>query len=240
MNLNQILLIDIETVPQQPNFNELSTDWKNLWIEKASRYYNQQEPTPPESSYQERAGILAEFGKIICICVGLLIDEGNNKPLKLKVKKIYGHNEKDLLTAFVNICDRFQLSRKRFYFAGHNIKEFDVPYLCRRMLINGLHLPKYLQLHAQKPWDNAMVDTLVWWRFGDYKNYISLNLLTAALGIPSPKTGIDGKMVRAQYYEHQNLEGIAQYCAQDVIAVANIVLKFLDHSLLDPNNIEIE
>ncbi len=234
MNLNELLLIDIETVPQHENYDILTTPWQELWASKASKYGAAANQTPYES-YSDRAGIMAEFGKIICISTAYFFTD-ENKKIKLKQKTISSHNETHLLNDFILLCDSFLRSKKAVVFTGHNIKEFDIPYICRRLLINGIMLPKYLQINNLKPWETNLVDTLHWWRFGDYKNYTSLQLIATALNIPSSKTDMDGSMVRDVYYIEKNLEKIAKYCAQDVQVVAQVIQKYIGRELLNEND----
>jgi 3'-5' exonuclease len=235
-SLSNLLLLDIETVPCAADFNVLPEIWKKLWTEKISK--TMPESLTPDESFLQRAGILAEFGKVICISTGYFF-EGTNKELCLKLKSICGHDEHEVLKSFLQICNSFYNHKKQFRFAGHNIKEFDVPYLCRRMLINHIELPTYLQLHGKKPWEADMADTLQWWKFGDYKNYVSLNLLAHALDVPTSKTDMDGSMVRTVYYEEQNLPRIVEYCQKDVVVVANLLLRFNNMALLEEDNIFI-
>lgn len=235
MNIEHFLLLDIETVPQQPSFHLLDEQWQQLWTEKSSRYpFNAERP--PETTYTDRAGILAEFGKIVCISTGYFYAD-RHKQLCLHVHTLCGHNEKTLLEQFLLVVQQFIRKKKIFEFAGHNIKEFDIPYLCRRMTVHNMPLPSCLQLNGQKPWETQIFDTLTWWKFGDYKNYISLKLLTAVLGLPSAKEGMDGSMVQDVYYKEQDLLKIATYCAGDVEAVARILLKFKNEKALHPGNI---
>ncbi len=236
LSIYDLLMVDIETVPQQPEYAQLPDSWKNLWNDKISKTVP--ENYSPDDSYLQKAGILAEFGKVVCISTGYFT-LNENKTLTLRLKSIYGHNEKDLLRSFIELVDKLHRHNKNFEFAGHNIREFDIPYLCRRMLINNIQLPVYLQLHGAKPWDVKMVDTLQWWKFGDYKNYVSLNLLANVLGIPTSKTDIDGSMVQHVYYKENNLPRIVEYCQRDVVVVANIVLRFKNIPLLNEADIII-
>jgi predicted PolB exonuclease-like 3'-5' exonuclease len=230
-----LFLIDIETIPQFPSFQMLTEEWKFLWNEKVSK--TMPENTTLEESYLQRAGILAEFGRIICISTGYFF-ENSSKQLCLKIKSIYGHDEKVLLESFLQINNKFFQHNKQFQYCGHNIKEFDMPYICRRLLINNLPLPDYLQLHGAKPWEVRMADTLQFWKFGDYKNYISLNLLAGVLGVPSSKSAdMDGSMVKKVYYEDNNLPKIVDYCQRDVVVVANVMLRFKNLPLVEESNI---
>ena len=235
-SIYDLLMIDIETVPQFQDHEQLPDLWKSLWFDKISKTVP--ENVTPTESYLQKAGILAEFGKIICISTGYLI-LNENKELTLRVKSIYGHDEKIILQSFSDLIDKLHKHNKNFEFAGHNIREFDIPYICRRMLINQMQLPAYLHLHGAKPWDVKMVDTLQWWKFGDYKNYVSLNLLANVLGIPTSKTDIDGSMVQHVYYKEKNLPRIVEYCQRDVVVVANIVLRFKNLPLLKEENVII-
>lgn len=231
-----LLLLDIETVPCYNTFEMLPREWKLLWVDKISK--TMPENISPEESYLLRAGILAEFGKIICISTGYFYENADNK-ICLKIKSIFGDDEKFLLQNFLQITDAFYKVNSRFQFAGHNIREFDIPYICRRLLINSMDLPYYLQLHGAKPWEIEMIDTLQWWKFGDYKNYISLNLLAGVLGISTSKGDMDGSRVRDVYYEDKDLERIKVYCEKDVVVVANIILKFKNLPLLEDNCVAI-
>jgi uncharacterized protein YprB with RNaseH-like and TPR domain len=220
--LDQLLLLDIETTPAAPSLEHLSGDMQQLWRDKNAK-------TLPVSSNEEiawfdKAGIYAEFGKIICVSVGFFSIENNRYQLRLK--SFYGDDEKELLKDFLELIARFHTKHPRFQFAGHNIREFDIPFICRRSVIHHLSLPQPLQLHGFKPWEVPMLDTLHLWRFGDNRYYISLKLLTAVMGIATPKDDIDGSMVGKVYWEEKDLERIVTYCQKDVLAVAQLLLKF--------------
>jgi len=189
-----------------------------------------------EEAYQQRAGILAEFGKVICISTGFFYQDKTGK-VCLKIKSIYGDDEAELLRQFVELSNKFYKHKRSFQYAGHNIREFDIPYLCRRMVINQIPLPHYLNIYGAKPWEITMTDTMQWWRFGDYKNYISLSLLAHALGIPTSKDDIDGSMVQHVYYNEKNLQRIVNYCEKDVIVVARIIQRFKNLPLIEQENI---
>ena len=233
--LTEMLLIDIETVPSYNSFESLRDEIKLLWVDKISKTMPE---ISPEESYSLRAGILAEFGKIICISIGFY-HEDENGILCLRVKSICCEDESDLLHKFIKIADSFLHLNKRIVFGGHNIKEFDIPFICRRMLINNIALPAYLQLNGLKPWETEMADTMQWWKFGDYKNYISLNLLACVLGVPTSKGDMDGSQVQHVYYNENDLKRIVTYCEKDVIAVANIILRFRNKPILYDVNIKV-
>jgi predicted PolB exonuclease-like 3'-5' exonuclease len=191
--------------------------------------------TDGAEGYAARAGIYAEFGKIICISVGHFHQEHDR--YHLRVKSFYGDEEKEVIDAFLNLADQYAARKKELLFAGHNIREFDIPYICRRAIINQCHLPDILQLHNLKPWEVRMVDTLHLWRFGDHKHYTSLKLLAAILGIPTPKDDIDGSMVAETYWKDHDLQRIAIYCQKDVITVAQLLLRFKGLFLLQDDQV---
>jgi 3'-5' exonuclease len=231
--LENLLIIDIETVSEKENYNSLDIQWKELWKDKVDR--SLPENTSAEEYYPLRAGVMAEFAKIICISIGYFRKEG--KSFQLRIKSIYGDNEKELLQSFVATVDQLESVRSNRSFTGHNIKEFDIPFLCRRLLVNDLPIPDYLDFQNMKPWETNMIDTFQHWRFGDYKNYTSLKLLAATLGIPSPKDDIDGSMVGEVYWKEKDLRRIANYCQKDVVTVANIVLRFKNLPLLSESEV---
>lgn len=236
INLTNLLVIDIETVPSVPDFQHLDEEWKVLWEDKISK--TMPENFSLEESYLQRAGILAEFGKIICISTGFFYHDATGKTC-FKIKSFSGDDETAILHSFVDLLNKYRDKRGIFSVTGHNVKEFDIPYICRRMLINNIPLPDYLQLSGKRPWETNIVDTMELWKFGDYKNYVSLKLLAAVLGIATPKDDIDGSMVRDVYYGEQNLPRIVTYCQKDVVTVANIILRFKHLPYLEKENITI-
>ncbi|PID67973.1 MAG: 3'-5' exonuclease [Flavobacteriia bacterium] len=233
VQLSDILFIDIETVPLHPTFEALNAVEQDLFAQKTA-YQRQAGQHRPEDFY-ERAGIWAEFGKIICISVGFftVIDRQE----QFRVKSFYGE-EQVLLSAFSDLLNT-HFSEKRHLLCAHNGKEFDFPYIARRMVILGLPLPEKLNLFGKKPWEVAHLDTMELWKFGDYKHYTSLKLLTHILGIPSPKEDIDGSQVAAVYYRDQDLKRIVAYCERDVVAIAQIVLKYKHKPLLKDEQISV-
>jgi len=235
IRLENLLLIDIETVSEKPDFNELSTDWQELWQEKVQRQLP--DDITAAEFYPQRAGVMAEFSKVICISVGYFKREG--KTFQFRLKSFYGDDEKILLQDFIAALQKMEVSNNRWSFTGHNIKEFDIPFICRRLLINGMPIPAFLDFQNMKPWETNMIDTFQYWRFGDYKHYTSLKLLAAALNVPSPKDDIDGSMVGDVYWNEKNLERIVTYCEKDVVTTANIILRFKNMPLLTVEQIEI-
>jgi DNA polymerase elongation subunit (family B) len=233
--LENLLLIDIETVPQYPSFDLLNEDWKQLWEEKTQR--SLPDFTTAAEYYPQRAGVLAEFAKIVCISIGFFTKQGPS--IQLRLKSFFGDDEKKLLQEFITTLNQMESKNNKWCFAGHNIKEFDIPFICRRLLINGLNIPVYLDFQNMKPWDTNTVDTFQYWRFGDYKNYTSLKLLAASLGVPSPKDDIDGSMVAEVYWKEKNLQRIATYCQKDVVTTGNIILRFKNMELLKADDVVI-
>jgi len=231
ISLTDYLFLDIETVPQIYDFEQLSEKEKKLF-EKKVRFKIKEDQTVKD--LYEQAGILAEFGKIIVISVGFFT---GNDSLEYRVKSFASDNEKELLESFNQLLNSNYFKRKELRLCAHNGKEFDFPYIARRMIINGINLPEVLKVHGKKPWETSFCDTMELWRFGDYKNYTSLELLTHVLGIPSPKTDIEGKDVARVYYKEQNLERIKNYCENDVIAVAQIMLRYMGQNILQEKNI---
>ena len=233
--LENLLLIDIETVPQHPSFDLLNDDWKQLWEEKTLR--SLPDFTSAAEFYPQRAGVMAEFAKIVCISIGYFAKQ--NAALQLRLKSFFGDDEKKLLQDFIATVNQMETKNNKWSFAGHNIKEFDIPFICRRLIINGLRIPPYLDFQNMKPWDTNTIDTFQYWRFGDYKNYTSLKLLAAALGVPSPKDDIDGSMVAEVYWKERNLQRIATYCQKDVVTTGNIILRFKNLELLKEEQVVV-
>jgi DNA polymerase elongation subunit (family B) len=231
IDLQQVLVLDVETVPQYPSFKELPAEYQQLWDQK-TRFQRRDGETAAE--FYSRGGILAEFGKIICISVGIFSKK--TETLTLRVKSFYGDDEKEVIQSFIDLLNKQSDS---LILCAHNGKEFDFPYLCRRMLINGLQIPVQLNIHGKKPWEIMHLDTMDLWKFGDYKNYTSLNLLAAVFNIPSPKDDIDGSMVHKVYWEDNDLERIRIYCEKDVITTAQILLKFKSLAALSTDQITI-
>lgn len=230
LNLENILFLDIETVPETQNFNELDKTKQELWDAK-SRYQRKEEFSAEE--FYDRAGIWAEFGKIICISVGYFTNQGETR--LFRTTSFYGE-EPTLLRDFKNLLIS-HFSQAKHLLCAHNGKEFDFPYIARRMIIHNIELPYKLNLFGKKPWEVPHLDTLELWKFGDYKTYTSLKLMTNVLGIPSPKDDIDGSEVYKTYYEDNDIDRIIVYCEKDTIAVAQIFLRLRGESILEDDEI---
>ncbi len=230
LNLENILFLDIETVPETQYFSDLDDVKQDLWASKTQ--YQRKDEFTPEAFY-DRAGIWAEFGKIVCISVGYF--NINREKRRFRVTSFYG-DEVKILKDFKNLL-MSHFNTAKHLLCAHNGKEFDFPYIARRMIIKDVELPHKLNLFGKKPWEVAHLDTLDLWKFGDYKNYTSLKLLTNVLGIPSPKDDIDGSEVCRVYYEENEIDRIVIYCEKDTIAVAQIFLRLRGDSLLTKDEI---
>ena len=239
-DLQKIMFLDIETVPQTSDYSELSSELAHIWEDKYSLLQKRmpekyRDETTAAEAFNSSAGIYSEFGKIVCISVGFVHFQGVE--MHFRTKSFAGDDERLLLIEFTHLIAKF-CTTKEHTLCGHNIKEFDIPYICRRMLINGLALPSIFQIAGKKPWEISFIDTLELWKFGDYKNYSSLKLLTAVFGIPTPKDDIDGSQVASVYYNEKNLKRIATYCQKDVLATAQVFLRMNGFDLIKEDNIE--
>lgn len=230
INLEHILFLDIETVPQHQYFDELDDASKVLWKQKSQ--YQRKEDFSAEEFY-ERAGIWAEFGKIVCISVGYFVIKGDIR--NFRVTSFYG-DEVKILNDFKSLLES-HFYKPCHLLCAHNGKEFDFPYIARRMIINRIDIPFKLDLFGKKPWEVPHLDTLELWKFGDYKTYTSLKLMAHVLGIPSPKDDIDGSEVRGVFYEENDIDRIVVYCEKDTVTVAQILLRLRNEDILNPHEI---
>ncbi|MES2107810.1 MAG: 3'-5' exonuclease [Bacteroidota bacterium] len=228
-DLHNLMVIDIETVPQYSSHDQVPEVFQKLWDAKTQ--YQRKDQTA--EAFYERAGIWAEFGKIICISMGIFT---NGRNAGLRVKSVASHDEKELLEKFAAILNSQPQS---LILCAHNGKEFDFPYICRRMLVNGVKIPAQLELSGKKPWEINHLDTMELWKFGDYKNYTSLSLLTAIFNIPTPKDDIDGSMVGSVYWVDNDLDRICTYCQKDVIATAQLLKRYRGEDLIPDECITI-
>lgn len=226
LNIEHILFLDIETVPEFENWSMLDEDVKELWALK-TQYQRKEEYTAEE--FYNRAGIWAEFGKIVCISLGYFVLKGDVR--QFRTKSFYGE-ESTILKDFKVLLET-HFNRPHHILCAHNGKEFDFPFIARRMIIHKIELPFKLNLFGKKPWEIPHLDTLELWKFGDYKHYTSLKLLTKILGVPSPKDDIDGSQVRDVFYKDKAIDRIIAYCEKDVVAVAQIFLRLRNDELLD-------
>lgn len=240
IDIANILFLDIECVSGQANLDDLDETFQELWHYKAKSILKK--PTDltgeeMEEAYRDRAAIYAEFGKIVCISVGFVIRDAENK-LGVRLKSFSHQDEKQLLKAFCQLLTQHYNDPSRYYICGHNVKEFDIPYICRRLVVHQLEFPALLQIHGKKPWETKfLLDTMELWKFGDNKNFTSLKLLAALLGFPSPKDDIDGSEVGRVYWEEQDIDRISLYCEKDVLATVQLFLRYRRMPILTPDQV---
>ncbi len=243
-DLYNILFLDVETVPAVSDYEEMNEELQELWAVKARSILRK----PAEElefdeiveTFQTRAGIYAEFGKIVCISVGFLTRQADNPEPILRLKSFANHIEGNLLEDFSELLAKHFNNPDKFALCGHNIREFDIPYICRRILVNQLPFPRLLDIAGKKPWETKhLLDTMEMWKFGDYKNYTSLRLLAAIFGFPSPKDDMDGSEVAGVYWEERDLDRIAAYCEKDVLATVQLFLKMRRQPVLRPDQVVI-
>lgn len=231
VDFDTILFLDIETVSQHSDFAELTEDTQKLWEKKSQRIVDEGQTA---ADCYRKAGIFAEFGKIVCISVGYIKTQDGIRTLR--IKSFYGDDEKKLLTEFNALVSKY-FNTYDHYLCAHNGKEFDFPYIARRTLIHGLTIPSCLDTRGMKPWEVKHFDTLELWRFGDFKNYTSLETLTHIFNIPSPKDDITGAQVGDVYWNEKDVKRIATYCQKDVVAIVQLFLRFKNEKLIDEDNI---
>ncbi len=234
VDLEKILFLDIETVPGVWKFEDLDEKAAELYLSK-NKYIQERDGLSNDQVY-EKAGVFAEFGKIVCISCGIVADKSTGKEIRLK--SFYGDDEKELLLDFAKMLNN-HYNTPYHILCGHNAKEFDFPYIARRMLINGIDLPETLDIAGKKPWEIAHLDTMELWKFGDYKHYTSLSLLCHIFDVPTPKDDISGADVGKVYYEENDLERIVAYCHKDVVALIQVFLKMRNESLVKEENINL-
>ena len=228
LDISKVLFLDIETVPEVYKHEDLDEKTQYLWNKKTS-FLQEREDVGPDEIY-DRAGIYAEFGKVICISVGFVVQLGGESQIRLK--SFGGKEEKVVLQQFIDLMNS-HYDNASYMLCAHNGKEFDYPYLSRRILINGLRLPKLLDNHGKKPWEINNLDTLDLWKFGDYKHYTSLELLTHIFNIPTPKDDMDGSQVAKVYYKDDDLDRIILYCEKDVVATIQLFRRYRGEPLIE-------
>ena len=239
MRPEKILFIDIETVPQTETLDRMPQELIHLWDEKTTQMKKRvPERYPPETTAESNfheAGIFAEFGRIVCISAGYLY--AKDAEWHFRVKSFCNEDEKQLLIDFAGLLMRF-CNEPDSNICGHNVKEFDIPYIARRMLILGIQLPTILNIQGKKPWECKCLDTLEMWKFGDYKHYTSLKLLCAVFGVPTPKDDIDGSQIYQVYYQEKNIKRIALYCEKDVVATMQVFMRMSGLPGIKEENVE--
>lgn len=237
INPENLIFLDIETVSQKARFDELDETWQELWTIKTGMLNRRSDTeATPDERYNE-AAIYAEFGKIICISVGAFRKQSDGS-MKFHLKSFAGDDEKQLLIEFADMLNKRQ-EKGAFQLCAHNGKEFDFPYIARRMTINKLKLPAAIDTAGKKPWEVNHLDTMELWKFGDFKSFTSLKLLAAAFGIPSPKDDIDGSQIYHVYWNEKDLPRIVTYCQKDVLTVAQVFRGFRGEGLIENENVSI-
>ncbi len=234
--LDNILFLDIETVSEKAKYDDLDEDFQKLWSKKAKTLLKYQNEEVTEEAiktiYEEKAAIYSEFAKIVCISAGYL--RKKKKDFEIRIKSFYGSDESKILKDFADLIDKHFDEPKKYFICGHNIKEFDVPFIGRRFLVNGIKLPDIFNLIGKKPWETKhLLDTLEMWKFGDYKSYISLDLLAKIMKVPSPKVNMDGSMVGKAYWEENRIEEIKDYCELDVVTSVNVFLRLNGNEVVE-------
>jgi 3'-5' exonuclease len=235
-DLKNLLVLDIETVSGNADYDQMSDRYKKQWDRKAALLKNEDQLSV-QALYSEKAAIYAEFGKIICIAAGIFI-LNQDGGVGLRVKAFSDHDEKNILLEFKDLVDE-KLKRGKLVLCAHNGKEFDFPFLCRRYLVNSIGLPDVLQISGKKPWEVQHEDTMEMWKFGDRKSYTSLDLLATLFDIESSKEDMDGSKVSSMYYQNRDLGKIEEYCKRDVVVTANLYLRLNMKPVLDPNHVHI-
>ena len=234
LNYSKILFFDIETVPIKYDFKDLDERGQQLWSKK-TRFIQERENLNAEEVY-EKAGIYAEFGKVVCISLGFILQKDGETQIRLKC--IANEEEQVLLQEFIDLLNSYYTAPD-FLFCAHNGKEFDIPFLCRRILINGKKIPNILNVSGKKPWEIKHLDTMELWKFGDFKNYTSLDLLSYVFNIPTPKNDMDGSQVAKVFYEDKDLDRIIHYCEKDVVATIQLFRKYQGESIINEEFIHI-
>ncbi len=233
--LQNILFFDIETVAEYSKYDALSDKLKQLWEQK-SKFFRGRDELTLEDSYTQKAGIYAEFAKVVCISVGY-VSQADTQQWQFRYKSFASENEAELLIAFADLLEEYFYDPRLHGLCGHNIREFDVPFICRRLTINGLEIPRILDTRHAKPWEREhLLDTMQSWKYGDYKHYTSLDLLCHVLNVKSPKSEMSGSEVHRYYYENADHEAIQQYCESDIMAVFEVYARLHHYRL--PENLE--
>jgi len=243
VDIANVLFLDVETVPGHADYEALSEEMQELWYVKSRSITrkSRDELSMDEAAelYFDRAGIFAEFGKIICISVGVVHRSREDNRLRVRLTSFANKDEAQLLRDFGKMLGQYYNDPNRHFLCGHNIKEFDIPYICRRMVVHQLELPELLNISGKKPWETKyLLDTMELWKFGDFKNFTSLRLLAALLGFPSPKDDIDGSQVGRIFWEDGDLERIAHYCEKDVLATVQLLLRYKRMPILEEDQVQ--
>jgi hypothetical protein len=255
VDLTRVFFVDIETVPGHATHADLPEAFHPLWQKFCEKRHSKELADGlSHADLFAQGGLYAEFGKIVCISVGMF-RHLKDETLEFRVKSFASDDECEVLRGFADmlgarrpygnrlygattsIKDRDKVDHRNdpFFLCAHNGREFDYGYLGRRMLICGQAIPPMLDVAGHKAWDLPhLLDTMELWKFGDNKGTISLPLLAGVFGIPSPKEDIDGSQVAQVYWQDKDLGRIVEYCEKDVIATARIFLHYAGQKELWP------
>lgn len=234
IDIEKVLFLDIETVPDYPTYADVPERFQKLWDKKAKNFMGEEETS---ADVYNRAGIYAEFGKIVCISVGFVSLTADG--MTLRITSFANDDEHILLEEFSGLLNQHYNNLAVHRLCGHNGKEFDFPFIARRMLVHGMALPTLLNIGGLKPWENPHLDTMTYWKFGEYKNFTSLDLLAAIFDVPTPKDDIDGSQVYGVYYEDNDLDRIVEYCQKDVVTLVQVYRKLGREPVISDDNIRM-
>jgi len=242
-DFTKILFFDIETAGIAAHFDDLSEEFQALWMLKARQLAGKSGESLTSENlaqlFNDKAAIYSEFGRVVCISAGFAYPDRESQALRVRIKSFCQESEPELLVSFCSMLEKHFGNPSTHALCGHNIREFDIPYLCRRLLIHGLPLPETLRIGGKRNWEvGHLLDTMDMWKFGDYKNYTSLRLLAAVLGIPSPKDDLDGSQVGRVFWEEKDSQRIARYCEKDVLAAMQVYRRLIGESVFPAEQID--
>jgi predicted PolB exonuclease-like 3'-5' exonuclease len=238
--LEKFLFFDIETSGLESNYERLSEKMQELWSKRSEILRNQLGEKYPDNKdksdsdlFELKSALQAEFGRVVCISFGK-IKFVEDEPT-IQIISVQDEDESVLLKKAFDII--IKMSKIGVKLIGHNVKRFDIPFLCKRGIINSLELPAPLQVWDKKPWEISITDTSELWSFGAWQEgFASLDLLATVLGIDSPKEQMNGSEVHGYYYSGR-IEEITEYCERDVITLAQILLRLSNLNLIDKQSI---
>jgi 3'-5' exonuclease len=223
--LTKILFLDIETVGGCKNYQSCKKDNPKIakqflkYIDWFQKRFPEDSSLTVDEIFLRRASLVPEFSKIICVSAAFVTDKD-----EVKIQSFFGDDERQLLKDCQKLLDR--CGKLDFYLCGHNLKNFDIPMLAKRMIINGIMPPSILPSYDTKPWEIKAIDTKEIWQYGAYTSIGSLDLLCSTMDIPTPKNGeVSGDNVHKSYWEDNKLKEIEDYCQKDVLVLIDIIKK---------------
>jgi len=228
VELDKILFVDIETVGAEKDWDTLVKNKPDLayQFETYLDWFQKRFPEDADKDVSEifvnRSALVPEFGKIVCISFGSVNEDGTHK-----LGSFYGHDEYDILRKTQKVL--VGANKRNMYLCGHNVKGFDIPYMAKRMIINGIMPPALLPGHDVKPWEKRAIDTKELWQYGNYGQLASLELMCLMLGVDNPKTSeVTGNKVHNAFWIDNNIDGIVKYCEKDVDVLIDVMEKLLN------------